>query len=73
MVQIEWDSVEHAQQVEGVPEIGRLLRGLRGVAHQDRNSYCDPRRSPPGWGKLEAASSHCGRRCSIKSHYLHHP
>jgi hypothetical protein len=39
LMDIEWDSVEAAEQVEGVPEIGRLARSLRGVAHQDRNTY----------------------------------
>ena len=39
MVQIEWDSDEHVQQLEYVPELGSLLRDLRRVAHEDRNTY----------------------------------
>src|SRR3954453_16207602 len=39
LLDIEWDSMEHAEQIEGVPEIGRVSRNLRGVAHRDRNIY----------------------------------
>ena len=39
LVQIEWETVEHAQRLEGVPEIGGLMRELRAVARHDRNTY----------------------------------
>jgi hypothetical protein len=39
VVQMEWETVEQAQRVESVPEIGGLLRDLRAVARHDRNTY----------------------------------
>jgi Antibiotic biosynthesis monooxygenase len=39
LMDIEWDSVEHAQQIEGVPEVGRVSRSLGAVTHRDRNIY----------------------------------
>jgi hypothetical protein len=50
VVQIEWETVENAQRLEGVPDVGALLRDLRAVARHDRNTYRLAARVEPGAG-----------------------
>jgi heme-degrading monooxygenase HmoA len=39
LVEIEWQTLAHVQNLERVPEVGRALRGLRHTARPNRNVY----------------------------------